>query len=152
MSILALFVAQRRAFDVAYENGDWRQLGEFFADDITYEVMNMPFHCIVKGRDAVLAGFARSVERFDKLCKRTVGIDSAISVEGSNVLISAGICFEREGAPALSARLWEIATYVDGKVARLIDIYDLPDNQRFAQWMDQWGHGLDARYVDEVAT
>lgn len=147
MSLLPLFVAQRSAFETAYLKGDWRSLGGFFADDITYEVMNMPFHCVLRGREAVLAGFARSVERFDKLCTRTVGIDATAHEEGDNVLISAGIRFEREGAPVLTSRLWEIATYIDGKVERLIDIYDAPDNERFVRWMEDWGAGLDPSYV-----
>jgi ketosteroid isomerase-like protein len=147
MTLLSLFGAQRSAFETAYQSGDWRPLGEFFADDLTYEVMNMPFHCVLRGREAVLAGFERSVERFDKLCIRTVGINSTVREEGANVLISAGICFERDGAPALNSRLWEIASYVDGKIQRLIDIYDAPDHDRFVQWMAAWGAGLDPRYA-----
>ena len=147
MSLLTLFAAQRGAFETAYIGGDWSSLGAFFTDDVTYEVMNMPFHCVLRGREAVLAGFARSVERFDKLCIRTVGIDAVVREEGPNVLVSAGICFERQGAPPLASRLWEIATYVEGKVERLIDIYDGPDNDRFSRWMEDWGEGLDPRYV-----
>lgn len=147
MSLLSLFAAQRHAFETAYLGGDWSPLGAFFADDITYEVMNMPFHCVLRGRDAVLGGFARSVERFDKLCTRTVGIDATAREEGGNVLISAGISFGRAGAPTLASRLWEIASYVDGKVVRLIDIYDVPENDRFVRWMDEWGAGLDPTYA-----
>jgi hypothetical protein len=147
MKLLTLFTAQRGAFETAYLGGDWAPLGAFYADNVTYEVMNMPFHCVLRGRDAVLAGFARSVERFDRHCTRTVGIDASAREEGANVLISAGIRFEREGAPALTSRLWEIATYVDGKVERLIDIYDVGDNARFAAWMADWGAGLDPTYA-----
>lgn len=148
MSLISHFVAQRAAFEAAYDNGDWHSVGAFFHSDIVYEVMNMPFHCAVSGRSAVLAGFARSIDRFDKKCRRTVGIGSAVHEEGANVLVNAGIRFEREGAPVLEARLWEVATYRDGLIERIIDVYAPEANAQFAQWMADWGAGLDPRYVD----
>ncbi len=99
MTRIQQFVAQRNAFELAYETGDWRALGAYFHEDVTYEVLNMPFHCVIKGREQVLAGLKVSVERFDKLCIRTVGIDSAVREEGDNVLVHSGIRFERAGRP-----------------------------------------------------
>lgn len=147
MQLIPRFVAQRAAFEAAYDGGDWSAVGAFFHDQITYEVINMPFHCVITGRAAVLAGFQRSVERFDKLCIRTVGIDSKIRQEGANVLVNSGIRFERDGAPATDARLWEIATYRDGLIERLVDIYDPGVCEQFEGWMVAWGDGLDPRYV-----
>lgn len=148
MNLISRFAAQRSAFELAYENGDWDSVGAFFHDDIVYEVMNMPFHCVVAGRSAVLAGLDRSIERFDKKCKRTVGIGSIVREEGPNVLVDAGIRFEREGAPTLDARLWEIATFRDGLIERILDIYAPGANANFAEWMAKWGEGLDPRYTD----
>jgi len=147
MSLIPLFVAQRRAFEAAYQDGDWSRLEPFLLEDVVYEVMNMPFHCVVRGRDAVLAGFQRSVERFDKLCIRTVGIDSKIVEEGDNVLVHSGIRFERPGAPPTSTRLWEVATYRDGVIERIIDIYDPGASEAFEAWMARWGANLDPTYV-----
>jgi ketosteroid isomerase-like protein len=147
MELIQKFAAQRAAFETAYATDDWRPLGAFFHEDMTYEVMNMPFHCVVAGREAVLAGLRRSVERFDKLCTRTVGIGSVIRQEGDNVLVHAGIRFERPGAPPTFAKLWEIATYRQGRIARIVDIYDPGCAEDFAQWMAAWGEGLDPSYV-----
>lgn len=147
MTLMERFIAQRGAFEAAYESGDWAPLAAFLHEDITYEVMNMPFHCVIRGRDAVLAGFARSIERFDKLCIRTVGVDSSIHEEGANVLVNGGMRFERDGAPPTSARLWEIATYRDGLIERLLDIYDPGTGPAFERWMATWGQGLDPSYV-----
>jgi len=147
MSLLKRFVAQRSVFETAYETGDWAPLGVFFHEDVSYEVMNMPFHCVVKGRDAVLAGFRRSVECFDKLCNRTVGIDSVVYEEGPNILVHSGISFSRDGSPVISSRLWEIATYRGDLIERLIDVYDPGARGEFEAWMTSWGEGLDPRYV-----
>lgn len=147
MTRIQQFVAQRSAFEAAYETGDWTPLGAYFHEDITYEVLNMPFHCVIKGREQVLAGLRLSVERFDKLCIRTVGIDSSVREEGENVLVHSGIRFERPGAPSTSATLWEIATYRGERIERILDIYDPGCGAEFEQWMTVWGQGLDPRYV-----
>ncbi len=147
MDLIHKFVEQRGAFEAAYENGNWSLLDPFLHEDIIYEVMNMPFHCVVQGRAAVVAGFERSVERFDKLCIRTVGIGSSVHEEGANVLVHSGIRFERPNCPVLNSSLWEIATYRDGKVARIVDVYDPGTRADFEKWMAEWGEGLDPRYV-----
>ncbi|MFN3513815.1 MAG: hypothetical protein ACK41C_12260 [Phenylobacterium sp.] len=147
MSLIPQFVAQRAAFEEAYQTGQWHLLSGFFADDLVYEVLNMPFHCRLEGRAAVISGLQRSVERFDQLCRRTVGIGAVIREEGANVLVNSGIRFERDDAPPIEVRLWEIATYHEGKIRRLMDIYDAPDHDRFAEWMAEWGEGLDPSYA-----
>lgn len=48
----------------------------------------------------------------------------------------------------LEARLWEIATYRDGLIERIIDIYAAEANAQFTRWMADWGTGLDPGYVD----
>jgi hypothetical protein len=95
----------------------------------------------------VLAGFRCSVERFDKLCTRTVGIDSVVYEEGPNVLVHSGIRFSRDGSPSIYSRLWEIATYRGNSIERLVDIYDPGSSAAFKMWMKDWGEGLDPSYV-----
>lgn len=147
MSLLPLFVAQRRAFETAYEDGDWSPLEAFFHEDVRYEVLNMPFHCVLEGRGAMLAGIRRSIEGFDKHCRRTVGLDRVVREEGANVIIHSRMAFERPGAPPTSSRVWEIATYRDGRIARLIDLYDPGAAADYEQWMAAWGQGLDPSYA-----
>jgi hypothetical protein len=147
MNLIHKFIEQREAFETAYENGDWSLLDPFLHEDITYEVMNMPFHCVIKGRAQVLAGFKRSVEGFDKLCIRTVGIGTKAREEGANVLGHGGIRFERPNCPPLNSTLLEIATYRGDKIERLVDVYDPGMCAEFETWMAKWGAGLDASYV-----
>jgi hypothetical protein len=63
MSLIARFVAQRDVFEQAYVNGDWQALAPFFREDVVYEVLNMPFHCVIRGRDAFLAGLPAALGR-----------------------------------------------------------------------------------------
>lgn len=146
MSLIERFVAQRAVFEQVYVNGDWQALAPFFESDVVYEVMNMPFHCVIRGRDAFFAGMQRSIEGFDKHCIRTIGIDSSIREEGNKVIVHGGMRYEREGAPPLSSRVWEIATYRRGRIERMVDLYDAGAADEFTRWMDAWGEGLDPRY------
>lgn len=57
-----------RAFDDAVARDDWSGLGAFLTDDVVYRVNGSPFDCVLRGRDAVIAGFARSVRGFDHRC------------------------------------------------------------------------------------
>jgi ketosteroid isomerase-like protein len=147
MSLIRQFIEQRAAFEKAYQDGDWARLEPYFSEDLVYEVMNMPFHCVIKGRHAVIAGLRRSIERFDRLCQRTVGLGAMVFEEGGNVLVHGGIRFQRGGSPPIESGLWEIATYRDGLIERLIDVYDPGDGARFDRWMAEWGDGLDASYI-----
>tara|TARA_R110002110_G_scaffold53165_6_gene153803 strand:- start:347 stop:790 length:444 start_codon:yes stop_codon:yes gene_type:complete len=147
MTIIQKFIEQRQVFEAAYENGDWEPLAPYFHEDVVYEVINMPFHCRVEGRSGMIEGLKRSIERFDKLCIRTVGIGAQIFEEGNNVFVHGGIRFQRADAPVLESQLWEIATYQDGRIVRLMDIYEAGDKERFEHWMSEWGEGLDPRYV-----
>lgn len=147
MDLIQLFVAQRAAFERTYEDGNWARLEPYFSEGLLYEVMNMPFHCAISGRPAVIAGLKRSIERFDKLCRRTVGLGATIFQEGNNVLVHSGIRFQRGDSPAVESGLWEIATYHNGRIERLIDIYDPGEGAKYERWMAEWGDGLDASYV-----
>ena len=53
-------------FDRACEDDDWSRLAPFLTDDVVYAVIGAPFACELRGRDAVIAGFARSIRNFDR--------------------------------------------------------------------------------------
>eukprot|EP00439_Symbiodinium_sp_Y106_P088685 s1_g1221.t1 len=147
MSLIEKFVEQRGVFETAYENGGWDELRSYFSQDMSYEVMNMSFHCHLNGIDAFIAGLKWSTDRFDKLCQRTVGLNAFVAEEGNTVLVHAGIRFSRPNVPTFETGLWEIATYRDGLIERMIDVYDPREAARFDDWMEKWGVGLDPRYV-----
>lgn len=149
MSLIERFVEQRGVFEEAYENGSWDDLRPYFMPDVSYEVMNMSFHCQLKGIDEFIFGLKWSTDRFDKLCTRTVGLNAFVAEEDNRVLVHAGIRFSRDGAPTFETGLWEIATYRDGKIERMIDIYDACEAARFDDWMEKFGAGLDPRYLPD---
>ncbi|MEX1152788.1 nuclear transport factor 2 family protein [Parvibaculum sp.] len=147
MAIVQKFIEQRQIFEAAYEDDNWAPLAPYFHEEVVYEVINMPFHCRIEGRTVMIEGLKRSIERFDKLCVRAVGLGAKLYEEGNNVFVHGGIRFQRADAPVLESSLWEIATYRDGLIVRLMDIYDAGDKERFERWMTEWGDGPDPSYI-----
>lgn len=147
MNLVKKFIEQGRAFEKAYKIGNWDQLRPYFAKDMVYEVSNISFHCEVRGVDNILAGFERATSGFDKKCKREINVaDHVFAEEGNKVLFHSFIRFTRGDAPPIQSGLWEIATYENDQITRLLDIYDPGCAQEFDQWMASWGQGLDPRY------
>jgi ketosteroid isomerase-like protein len=147
MRLAEAFSSQRAAFETAYETDRWDGLDPFFHDDVVYEVMNVPYHCVVEGRANMVAAFRRSVERFDRKCARSFGPGRRFYEEGSNFLVHGSIEYRRGEGPAIRLGLWEIATFRDGRIARLTDLYDPGSRERVEEWMAKWGAGLDPAYV-----
>lgn len=147
MTLTEAFVSQRLAFEAAYKTDDWSDLDRFFQEDVVYEVLNSPYHSVVEGRANVLTALRRSVQGFDRKCKRSFGSDQKFYEEGSNFIVHGTIEYQRGDSPPLQLSLWEIATYRDGRIARLMDIYDPGSKEEVEEWMAKWGHGLDPAYV-----
>ncbi len=149
MSLIEKFMEQREMFETAYESGNWQNLRPFFAENVIYEVSNISFHCEVRGIDNFISGLKRATDGFDKLCKREINVgDYMIAQEGNKVLVHSVVRFARDDSPPIESGLWEIASYEDGLITRMIDVYDPGVAEQFSEWMGSWGEGLDPRYQD----
>lgn len=63
------------------------------------------------------------------------------------MLVQDTIRYRRGDSPPLEARLWKIASYENGCIVRLIDLYEPGESAKFTEWMMEWGKDLDASYV-----
>jgi len=139
------------AFDDAVARDDWSGLAEFLSEDVVYRVSGSPFDCHLRGRDAVIAGFARSVRGFDHRMQRRDWSPIGIRVYASGYLTcrirsayqlddTQGISFEATGH-------WGFRS---GRIDLMLDFYD--DSQRDVQLAlgalaALQGH-VDPRYAD----
>ncbi|PCJ72007.1 MAG: hypothetical protein COA62_05500 [Rhodobiaceae bacterium] len=147
MNLLELFIEQRIAFEKSYDDGDWSRLVPYFSEDIQYQVFGAPFHCMINGRNKVIEGIQKSVMNFDKLCEREIRSIGMPTVEGDTVLAYGELHFRRNDDPPIACKLREIATYKDGFIVRLMDIYDAGADVEYQAWFEKWGNGLDANYA-----
>lgn len=147
MDLISRFIEQRSAFEQSYKDDDWSRLVAFYDEDAVYEVMAMPFHCVVKGRTSILNGFQKAVTNFDRHCERTVWDNPKVSVEGTNVVVVSGITMTHGDSPPIHTALTEITTYQDDRIVRMIDLYAPDESAKYEAWMQNWGAGLDPSYV-----
>lgn len=145
MNVSEVFIGYATAFEETYRDDDWQRLSPYFHEDATYEVCNMPFHCALRGREAIFRGIKRSLDGFDRKCQRTLPGPSVFKEEGDKVLVFGGVVYEREGSQT-SATLWEIATIKDDQICSIVDIYSPGDAENYEKWISQWDDGLSAAY------
>ena len=136
------------AFEATYIDDDWSRISEFFHPDANYEICNMPFHCTMVGRGAIFSGIKRSCDGFDRKCVRKIGSDdSYVKEEAGKVVVFGHISYQRADSPLSKTKLCQIASFEDGRIKRLIDIYNPGESEKLSLWMEKWGEGLDPSYV-----
>jgi hypothetical protein len=138
------------AFDASVADDNWDRLIPFLCDDVVYSVANTPFACELRGRDAVIAGFAKSIRNFDhKFDERHwygVGIRSyppnAVAGRGMvryRLVGNPDFCFSAHG-------LW---IFRGNQLSIMTDVYDLEEADVIAalEWVGQYGEGFDPSYT-----
>ncbi len=147
--MLERFQAWVAGFDACVADGDWQRLVPMLADDVVYRVTGVPFGCELRGRDAVLAGFARSIANFDRQFDERQWFGVGWRAVGHCLSGRAMGVYRRTGAPLLSfSALEQLHLRDDGRISLISDVYDLTefDNQLAMAWLASHGAGLDPSY------
>lgn len=66
MSLLIRFRAWFQDFERCVADDQWQRLSPYLDPGVEYRVSNVPFGGVVRGRQAVLDGFRRSFDGFDR--------------------------------------------------------------------------------------
>lgn len=148
MNLLEHFFAYAQDFEKTYADDDWSRLEKYFAPDAEYEVQKVSFACHIQGRDSVLAGIRRSVDGFDRKCKRDLGFNGEPYVEGDRVVLPWKGSYTYGDAPPLAISAVQTADYRDGLIFKLTDHYDDDVADRYNDWLAAHGQGLDPGYAD----
>lgn len=126
-SLLATYHAYAQAWEAAYEDGDWAPLAPYFTEDGVYEVVaGPPMDVAFVGRDAMLAGFADAIDRFDKRFDRRSAVmtEAPIADSDSSVMMRFRTSYSLAGAPDIVLTGVERAHFRDGRIARLENLMD----------------------------
>ena len=145
MDVLELWGAWYQAFEQCAIDDQWERLGPLLADDVQYRVTGVPFACTLKGRDAVIAGFARSFANFDRRFDKRAHqvIATRVHAPGHIEARIRGV-YEKAGLPTLAFPAighW----HADGaQIGLMVDVYDpdLLESQTAFAWLEQHGPGL----------
>lgn len=138
------------AFDGAFDSGDWTKAGRFLSDDVVYIVAGVPFACELRGRDAVMAGFKKSLTNFDKKFdeRRWEAVDLRVWDEHAITGYAKGD-YVLQGKPPITFSAKSHWFFRDGKISVMTDVYDLTQTQvqETLQWLAEHGSDMDASYV-----
>ncbi|WP_422006455.1 nuclear transport factor 2 family protein [Pyruvatibacter mobilis] len=143
----------RRFLDVFNEaclTDEWDALSPFLTEDADYRVSGFPMACHLHGRDAVIAGFAKSVRgfdrKFDQRHHEPVGIRYA---QPDIVSAIAWTRYSKAGLPDVCVAAHGIWQFRDGRISHMSDMWDttLAENANALAWLSQHGAGFDPAYA-----
>jgi len=141
------FIEYATAFELTYVDDNWSRLAPFFHEDAVYEVRNMPFHCTLQGRDSIFAGMRRALDSFDRRGQRHIGQDADLIVEADRVTVAGYASYRFDHADDITTRLWELISYRENRIARIVDLYHLGEAAQLATWQARNNIGFAMRYV-----
>ena len=139
-------------FEAAAQSGDWSEAANHLSEDCVYIVAGGPYAGAVKGRDAVIEGFKRSLAGFDKKFDRREWRAGKIRLHEPNCL-SAVVTgtYEKEGRPPLRFGVDAQWFFNGPQIFLMTDLYDpgLADAADTLDWIEAYGAdlNLDASYA-----
>ncbi len=148
--MLEIWRAWIAAFDNTTVTGEWSKAGSFLTDDVTYIVAGVPFGCELRGRDNVLAGFAKSIENFDRKFdeRRWAPVDLQIWSDQAVTCLAKGDYRLGETPPITFAAKGSWFFRGD-RICLMTDIYDTSEVNaaETLQWLARYGEEMDPSYV-----
>ena len=137
------------AFDQAVESGEWDRLEPFLDPDVTYTVSGVPFACSLKGRDAVIAGFAKSIGNFDKHFDAREWFGVGVREFGPDTITGRAMAvYRQDGKPVLQVSAPTVWRFKGDRLSAMHDMYDVTeaDIQAALVWLSENAPELDASY------
>lgn len=133
--LIQRFAAYAQAFEEAYADDNWSRLEPHFAHNAVY----LPGDGTAAiGRDAVLATLRESVNALDRQFEhRKLELHSAPKVENDLVTLRWRVSYSDDALQDLVISGTELATFYDGAIQRLEDIFDEEAIEALNRWVAQ---------------
>jgi len=132
MSYLEQFQAYAAAFEETYVDDDWQRLEQYFTADAVYAPGD---GTEAVGRDQVIAKLREGVDGLDRLFDSRTLNATPPSAEDDTVSLTWQLTLSKAGAPDLTVTGAEYATYTDGAISHLEDIFDKGTAESLGGWM-----------------
>ena len=139
MSNVDQFQAYAAAFEETYADDDWQRLEKYFTADAVYAPGD---GTEAVGRDQVIAQLRDGVNGLDRRFDSRALAATPPSAEGDTVSLSWQLTLSKKGAPDITATGVEHASYTDGVISRLEDVYDEGTVEGLGEWMAAHGDSL----------
>jgi len=139
MNNLERFQAYADAFEETYADDEWQRLEEYFTADAVYAPGD---GTEAVGCDQVLARLRDGVNGLDRRFDSRALTATPPSSQGDTVSLSWQLTLSKTGAPDVTATGVEHATYTDGAISRLEDVFDEGTAEALGEWMAAHGDSL----------
>ncbi|HEY5645169.1 MAG TPA: nuclear transport factor 2 family protein [Pseudomonadales bacterium] len=136
MSNIERFQAYAAAFEQTYADDDWQRLAQYFSADAVYAPGD---GTEVAGRNQVLNRLRDGVNGLDRRFDSRTLVATPPTAEGDKVSLSWQLTLRKAGAPDLTATGVEHASYSNGVISRLEDVFDAGTVQGLGDWMAAHG-------------
>lgn len=140
-----LFSAWFDAFEQCVTDGDWTRLVPLLDEDCQYLVIGVPFACHVRGKDAVIEGFSRSIASFDRRFDERLHVAARTRICAADYVRYESFTRYRKAAlPPLIVSVDEQLVLRNGRVSMIVDYYDptLRQTIEATGWLAQYAGAL----------
>jgi hypothetical protein len=153
MTVIEHWKAFYAAFEASALDQNWARIAPFLTEDVQYRVSGVPFACVIKGRSAVVDGFARSFAGFDtRFDKRTHMVTATRLYPPGHIEANIWGIYEKAGLPVLAFPAIGNWHFDGDKIGLMVDIYDasLLEIPTSFEWLENHAiamGGLDPTYA-----
>ena len=141
MSNIERFQAYADAFELTYEDDNWQRLEEYFTADAVYAPGD---GTEAVGRDQVLEQLRNNGNGLDRRFDSRTLQAAPPSSDGDTVSLTWQLTLSKAGAPDLTATGVEHASFANGAIRRLEDVFDVGTGERLGEWMSAHGDLLNS--------
>ena len=125
METLQLFRLWFADFECCVADDQWQRLEPYLQADVEYHISHVPFGGAVIGRDAVLAGFKKSFDGFDRrMASRSHLCVATEVVDVTTLRFRTWTHYTHAEAPDLAFPARAEFVLREGRIARMEDIYE----------------------------
>ncbi len=141
MNNVEIFKVYFEAFEETYKDDDWDRITSYFASDMRYN--NAEGQTLTSGA-AAIQYLKTAVDSLDRRFEsRAFDGEPKITGDGDIVTLVFTVRYKIDGAPDLVIRGKEVATFREGKIQQMDDLFDDTSLAEFASWMEQHADLLD---------
>jgi hypothetical protein len=138
------------AFDQAATTDIWEGLAPFLTEDVVYAVTGAPFSCEVRGRDAVIGAFTKSIRGFDHKFDERRWFGVGIHEWAPSAITGRSMGWYRLGEhPPITFSAESLWLFRGDQLSVMVDVYDTTEHDvlRTLQQLGELGIEADPSYV-----
>ena len=108
---------------------------------------NTDFSCRIEGRNAIVAGFKKSLDGFDRHLKRTMHVVNGPSEDGDKLSFVWFGRYSHAGVPPLELSARQTLLFNDDKIKLLVDEFLPTYGENARTWIESHRPDLNPAYV-----